>query len=206
MGARCDWHEETLMVGPKPKLTRTDRRLRRIRRIPLVRVLALLGYDVDPSLTDVEQQFRCNLHGDGSDGKPSARTYPQSPRFYCFACSRSRDAVDTYRERAGVSVEEALDWLEKLLVLAPLSFEETEEEVKESHETTQETFEPQDALVALDQLLSTFARARSVPLSKLLGYWSILDRAAVDDRFAEVLRPKVPDLRKALIQAARESC
>lgn len=103
---------------------RSRRRADRIRaQISITRVLADYGYEVEPNGGDREQQFSCNLHGDGRDGKPSARAYPQSASFYCFACGRSRDAVQLVREREGVPFGRACDVLERKYGLPPLPYE-----------------------------------------------------------------------------------
>lgn len=63
-------------------MTRSERRAARIRTdIPITRVLEDYGYRVQD--VDRQQQFPCDLHGDGSDGKPSARVYPESNQWYC---------------------------------------------------------------------------------------------------------------------------
>ena len=88
--------------------------------IPIVRVLHDYGYSVDPDGADREQQFSCDLHGDGSDGKPSARAYPGSSSFHCFACGRSRDAITLVREKEGLEFWPAIRKLESDYGLPPL--------------------------------------------------------------------------------------
>ena len=88
------------------------RRSDRIRKkISIFSVLKKYNYDVVDSPR--EQQFRCNLHGDGSDNSPSARAYPDSNSWYCFACGRTRDAISTVMEIEGVSFIQACNALEK---------------------------------------------------------------------------------------------
>lgn len=70
-----------------------------------------LGYPVQP--IDREQQFPCDLHGDGSDGKFSARVYPDSGSWYCFACGKSRDIIETYRDKYGLGFGKACYTIEK---------------------------------------------------------------------------------------------
>ena len=65
--------------------------------VPIVDVLYGYGYAVHPDGEDREQQFSCDLHGDGADTKPSARVYPDGGSFHCFACGRSRDAITLVR-------------------------------------------------------------------------------------------------------------
>lgn len=185
--------------GRRP--TRTDRRVRRLRRVPIVRLLALLGYEVDPGMEDVEQPFRCNLHGTGQDHKPSARTYPKSPRWHCFACSRSRDIIDTYRERTGASLEAALDRLEELAVLPPLPFEDEADEALPSW-GEDDPLPAEDPVAALDRLVGMMARARALPLPALLHAWELIDHARQDPLFAADLERRAPEVRKALVGAA----
>ena len=65
---------------------RLKRRVARIRKaISLARVLEDYGYEVRAYDSDREQQFSCDLHGDGMDNTPSARVYPDN-WFYCFGC------------------------------------------------------------------------------------------------------------------------
>jgi len=65
---------------------RARKRADRIREtIPIVSVLADYGYEVRTDGGDREQQFACNLHGDGNDVKPSARVYPHSNSWHCIA-------------------------------------------------------------------------------------------------------------------------
>lgn len=64
---------------------RTQKRIERIRQeIGILDLLEDLGYQVRAG-DDREQQFPCNLHGDGNDGTPSARAYPDSNGWYCVS-------------------------------------------------------------------------------------------------------------------------
>lgn len=66
-------------------MSRGKKRADRIRaEIPIQRVLADYGYNIDGGY-DGEQQFSCDLHGDGRDNKPSGRVYPSSGSWYCVA-------------------------------------------------------------------------------------------------------------------------
>lgn len=96
---------------------RTDR----IRaEIPIVQVLADLGYAVNSDGGDREQQFSCDLHGTGQDTKPSARVYPESSSWYCFACDTTRDAVATTMVKENLTFIQACRVLEQRFHLPPL--------------------------------------------------------------------------------------
>lgn len=63
--------------------TRSERRVARIHEVVRIdKVLEGYGYRVQAN-TDREQQFSCDLHGDGTDSKPSARVYPSTNQWYC---------------------------------------------------------------------------------------------------------------------------
>lgn len=79
-------------------------------KVSIFSVLHSYNYDVVDSPR--EQQFRCNLHGDGSDNSPSARAYPDSNSWYCFACGKTRDAISTVMEIEGVRFSQACKALE----------------------------------------------------------------------------------------------
>lgn len=96
------------------------RRADRIREaIDLGSILSDYGYSVRPNM-DREQQFSCDLHGDGNDGKPSARYYPGSQSWYCFACGRARDAITTVKEKEGWDFNKTCTHLERKSGLPPL--------------------------------------------------------------------------------------
>jgi len=80
-------------------------------KIPIVRVLSDYGYDVYEG--GGEQQFRCDLHGDGSDNAPSARVYPESNSFFCFACGKARDSIALVMEKEGSDFNKSCTLLEK---------------------------------------------------------------------------------------------
>ncbi len=64
-------------------MSRSKQRADRIRaEVPILEVLATYGYRVTVG-GDREQQFQCDLHGDGKDGKPSARVYPDEGHWFC---------------------------------------------------------------------------------------------------------------------------
>jgi DNA primase len=94
----------------------SDYHLRRAKRIkekaPLLELLQEYGYDVTLN-GERDQQFSCDLHGDGVDGKPSARVYGDSYHWYCFACGKRRDVISTVMEKEGLSFSMACRALEK---------------------------------------------------------------------------------------------
>jgi DNA primase len=159
------------------------RRLERIKQdIPIVEVLRDYGYAVRVDSGQREQQFSCNLHGDGKDGKPSARVYPGSNSWYCFACDRTRDAVATVREREGIGFKEALQLLEHKFNLPPLPWEDEEPrqegislalQLDQSISPTK-TFE--DARREVVSLLDMLTIDRTLPLDDILPFWEGLDQ------------------------------
>ena len=97
-------------TGSLPPKATNERSERIKEKISIFSVLHSYNYDVVDSPR--EQQFRCNLHGDGSDNSPSARAYPDSNSWYCFACGKTRDAISTVMEIEGVSFNQACKALE----------------------------------------------------------------------------------------------
>lgn len=88
-----------------------SKRANRIKdKIPLDQVLSDYGYHVYTDHGD--QQFSCDLHGDGNDGRPSARFYSETNTWYCFACGKVRDSISTVMEKQGVDFSSACKLLE----------------------------------------------------------------------------------------------
>lgn len=161
------------------------RRSERIRtKIPIVQVLADYGYQVDPSGGDREQQFSCNLHGDGRDGKPSARVYPVSNSWYCFACGVSRDAIKLVREREGLDWARACSVLERKYGLPPLPKTDDDDADETEPESTSDkvrsalnpTRSFADDRARLVRLLEIDNQERALPMLAILRLWEALDR------------------------------
>ena len=158
-------------------MSRAAKAANRIReQIPLSRVLADYGYRVEPD-SDREQQFSCDLHGDGQDRKPSARLYEQ--QFFCFACGVSRDAISLVREKEGVDFWSAVKKLETRYGLEPLPWEPGEKRETLSDQIAKnfdrkET--PEQALNRVSCLIDSLCRERSVTSSKCAGFWEAYDR------------------------------
>ena len=156
---------------------RARRSADRIRNmIPLSRVLSDYGYRVE-ALSDREQQFSCDLHGDGQDRKPSARLYAH--QFFCFACGTSRDAISLVQEKEGVDFWAAVKLLENRYGLDPLPWESAErketlsEQISKSFDT-KET--PEMALERVSRFIDSLCRERSIPPEKCAGFWEAYDR------------------------------
>jgi len=170
--------------SPSGAVNRTEKRVGRIKTdIPIDRVLAKYGYAVEEG-TDREQQFSCDLHGDGTDSKPSARCYPDTNQFYCWACGMSRDAIQLVREKEGVGFMEAMDLLEKQYQLPPMSWEgEEKEETPESllesilREPPRDTLEIESSRAK--RLLDAMTMERAKPLSLVLRLWEQFDYLTV---------------------------
>jgi len=108
-------------------MSRAQKSADRIREvIPLASILFKYGYKVLDDGGHREQQFSCDLHGDGRDSAPSARLYPDSNKFYCFACGRARDSITLVREKEGLSFWNAVRKLEKEYGLPSLPWEHYE--------------------------------------------------------------------------------
>lgn len=161
-------------------------RLDRIHReVPIAQVLADLGYGVRGDGEHREQQFSCDLHGDGRDSKPSARVYPESSSWYCFACSRSRDAVDTLQaKKPGLDLKDAIRAIEKRYGLPDLPWDDerprnpTSQVTQEVKQALDPTRSFQDDSRVLKGTLEWVTKERVLPLEKVCAFWEALDQVA----------------------------
>jgi hypothetical protein len=152
--------------------------------IPIIRVLALYQFEVDPRGEDREQQFSCTMHGDGTDNKPSARVYPDSNQFFCFACGTSRDSIALVREKENIGFWDAIRLLEKEFGLDPLPWSAEAEdrpatpaEAVRAALTPSET--PEQSLHRLHRFLDGLTRERTLPAQRTAGLWEAYDRVQV---------------------------
>jgi hypothetical protein len=141
-------------------------------------VLESYGYQVRAD-TDREQQFSCDLHGDGTDSKPSARCYPSTNQFYCFACSQSRDAIQLVREKENLSFLGAIEHLEKKYGLPSLPWEEGDREEKPTDEVAAILDAPyaDPVRVRAERVIRALTTERADSLSRVLKMWEAFDRA-----------------------------
>lgn len=146
----------------------------------MVQVLHDYGYAVNPDGGDREQQFQCDLHGDGRDGKPSGRVYPSSNSMYCFACGRARDAVSLAMEKEGLSFADAVAKLEGRYGLPPLP--DSPNELDVVHESTlaevlaEQPVSYTDAQARAELFLKRITSARALPMLDILRLWQEFDR------------------------------
>jgi hypothetical protein len=166
---------------------RLKRRVGRIRKaISLAQVLEDCGYAVRAHDSDREQQFSCDLHGDGQDNTPSARVYPDN-WFYCFACGTQRDAIALLQEREGLEFIEAVEALEKRYNLPQMSWdddEEDEDEDVEAHLNREErnrrrpvqSYEEEQHRIR--QLLSAVTREKDLRMQPTWSLWEAYDKIA----------------------------
>ena len=153
--------------------------------VPIVDVLYDYGYRVHPDGEDREQQFSCDLHGNGMDTKPSARVYPESASFHCFACGRSRDAITLVREKEGVEFWQAVKMLEAKYGLPPLPWSGPDEKsepkmvarvweaLQRAHGQTVE-----QVMARIDRLVDSCCRERSVTSDQCAAWWEARDKVA----------------------------
>jgi hypothetical protein len=168
---------------PVAKVGRARRRADRIRAdVPMARVLADYGYAVSPDGGDREQQFPCDLHGDGRDGKASGRLYPTSNSMYCFACGRARDAVSLAMEKEGLKFVDALDKIERRYGLPPLPDDGTDDEDEGNPDDiaailAEKPVSFEEASARTDRFLRRVTAARTLPMAVTLRVWAEFDRA-----------------------------
>jgi hypothetical protein len=177
--------------------------------IPLIEVLDFYGYRVDITAPDRQQQFSCDLHGDGRDGKPSARYYPDTGQFFCFACGQSRDAIGLVREKEGMGFWAAIRKLEAQFSLSPLPWEaDAEDRPATPRQAVEDSLRrdetPQQAMHRVERFLMNLTRERSLPAVKCAGLWEAHDRVLFhldnDGKDSEVLR-----LAHRVLSAAKEA-
>lgn len=150
-------------------------------------VLADYGYKVNPHGDHREQQFPCDLHGDGSDGKPSARAYPSSNSFFCFACARTRDAVQLCREKEGVDFWSAIRILEKRYGLPELPWLDDQDPVEVALPDVVRTLIQSDQtwgdlLARTHRQLVFLTKEQEKPMFEILRGWEAFDEAVFHHR------------------------
>lgn len=150
-------------------------------QVPIIQLLADYGYEVDLRGGDREQQFACDLHGDGQDSKPSGRAYPDSGQFFCFACAKSRDAIALVLEKEGLTFWESIRFLEKKYNLEPLPWEEEAEDRKptlrqELDRALERSETAEQALHRLETFLKNLCQDRSLDAQRCAGLWEAHDR------------------------------
>ena len=189
---------------------RAQRAAERIREeIPILDVLVDYGYAVHPDGGDREQQFSCDLHGDGSDTKPSARVYPDSASWFCFACGRTRDAIATVREKEGVSFWKAVRGLESRFGLPPLPWEPEDEEQTPRVAVAVDDFldreaSYEDVLRRTGRFLDTLCEERVCTPTVAAALWEVHDKIeyfVAEGRIDE--RTAIRSLGKVLGKAKR---
>jgi DNA primase len=165
-------------------MSRARRRADRIREeIPIQQVLSDYGYRIEAGY-DGEQQFSCDLHGDGQDNKPSARVYPDSASWYCFACDRTRDSIQTVREKEGMDFWPAVKALEGRYGLPTLPWEDDDEaprarppSAEQAVQTALQTNKSyEEVRKRVERLLENTTKDRDLPMRTTLSLWEALDK------------------------------
>lgn len=148
-------------------------------QVSVLQVLINYGYRVRDDGGYREQQFSCDLHGTGWDNKPSARVYPESNSWYCFACGKSRDAIETVIAKEGVKFWDAVRILEDTFGLEPLprDYQEDRPDIGSSVQAILDptkTFD-EDAQ-SVGRFLDNRTTDRDIPLDQLLRFWEKFDQ------------------------------
>lgn len=152
-------------------------------KISIFSVLHSYNYDIVDSPN--EQQFRCNLHGDGSDGSPSARAYPDSNSWYCFACGKTRDAISTVMEIEGVSFSQACKALETKYGLPTWVYSK---ESREDHFKDDPVVDNLSILVSRTEKLLSF-KTRDVELDTSLRLWEAFNMlSSIDSKESQWIK------------------
>lgn len=158
-----------------PLSSRTQKRVDRIHQeVPIAKVLLSYGYLVHGDNAR-EEQFPCDLHGDGLDQKPSGRIYPESNSWFCFACGKARDAIQTVREKEGMSFPDALYALEKRFNLEPLPWEEDARPLEDKIFKDQPSYTYGEEALRTEKLLRSVTLERELPMRRILAFWEAFD-------------------------------
>lgn len=152
-----------------------SKRAERIKEgISVLKVLSDYGYDIYDDGS--EQQFRCDLHGDGSDNAPSARAYPESNSFFCFACGKARDTIALVMEKEGVEFGKACSLLERKYGLSEWVYEKKADPFASAEERHEES--PTDRALMerrVGSQLAQITRDKVFDLNTTLKLWEGYD-------------------------------
>lgn len=181
-------------------------RVERIREaVRITSLLSELGYRVVDD--EREQQFGCDLHGT-RDGKPSARVYPSSNSWYCFACGKYRDAIKTVMDKMEIDFRAALAWLEKTYNL-PTYTPQAKDPTQTLDEALAVTFTPpQDdnadrVIVQIRALLDGQRHDKVLTCQQTMELWERLDVAVAKQAGAGMLTALREDILQQVRDAAR---
>jgi len=191
-------------------MSRAKARADRIRtEVSILSVLSAYGYLVNVDGGDREQQFSCDLHGDGTDSKPSARVYPADSHWYCFACATPRDAIQTVREKEGLDFRTACDVIEQRYHLPPLKWEGPEEDAISSgwaDALKAPIATSSDCAARVSALLKSVTTEKSLTLNVLLTYWEEYDRLGTYlEKAPEGLLDEYLALRNRVVRSIRSA-
>jgi hypothetical protein len=182
----------------------------------MTEILSVYGYRVRTDAGDREQNFSCDLHGDGRDGRPSAIFYPRTNSAHCFACSRSRDAITWVMEKEGTDFWSAVQKIEADYSLPPLPWEDDTPEdnptapLRPRGATSEveavlahtESYDAAEARVR--RYLEALCAERSLPPVRVYALWEACDKVrhlaaeGLSERDAVALMHRVLDKAKAL--------
>jgi hypothetical protein len=144
--------------------------------------------------------------------------YPDSSSWYCFACGKSRDAIDTLREKSGLDFSKACTHLEKSYGLPPLPWAADDYRPPSISNDVSAVFTKsrsfEEESVRTRTFLETQTMEKILPMKALLGGWEALDKVIwlVDnDRCAKdkainvlvSLREKLTERLKGIISEGR---
>lgn len=161
-------------------MSRAEERIARVKELDITDLMIGYGYPIHGG--GREEQFSCDLHGDGMDRKPSGRLYPESNTVYCFTCDKTRDTIELVREKEGLDFWAAVRFLEKRgnLPTLPWSGDDYVRETASSRVardlSVKETFE--DDLRRLTKFIRRETNDRLIPMADILAFWEARDRLA----------------------------
>lgn len=165
-----------------------ERNRERVERIQkegsILELLSEYGYKVHSGV-DREQQFPCDMHGDGFDSSPSARVYPLTNSWFCFACGESRDLVGTVMAKEGLSFAEACYKLESFYDIPHMYWEpEKKTDPRDSISVeVSETFDIEKQRT--ERLLELQTQERVFPLQTTVKLWEVFDRVCYHVHFEQ---------------------
>ena len=138
-------------------------------KIPILNVLSKYGYQVYGDSR--EQQFRCDLHGDGNDNAPSARVYPETNTWFCFACGKARDSISTVMEKEGLDFNKACTALELNYGLEVWKYKQQKDIFEDSYEDPSR----KEILMRRVESLLKDKTSRRDDYDNTLRYWEVFN-------------------------------